>query len=273
MQRTSILGLTAVEPRADSAIEKAAGSPNGDLQATLQLLADRAQYVTGASGAAIGLLHEGKMWCRAAAGDSVPGVGAVMSEDSGSALSGCSVPIVRQNVVIGVFRLVASAELAIGEQEKAELTRLASMVEVALEEVEHSGPEAGPKAPDPPAEIDSPAPPESKPRTASAPAIVRGRIPLTHRDTPSIQPASAQDAGLPKTIIRTCAGCGFPVSEERMICFDCEAAGLSIRNQAGLAGSGARPPGQKFVWRKHLYTAGTIAMAAATGAVLWFWLK
>src|SRR3974390_1115324 len=48
-----------------------------DLDAALQLLADRAQYITGASGAAIALRRGGKndMLCRASTGEKAPGPG------------------------------------------------------------------------------------------------------------------------------------------------------------------------------------------------------
>src|SRR5260221_5924974 len=62
-----------------------------DLDAALQLLADRAQYITGASGAAIALRREGKndMLCRASAGSNAPELGALLSTELG--LSGESV--------------------------------------------------------------------------------------------------------------------------------------------------------------------------------------
>jgi len=47
-----------------------------DLEAALQLLAERAQYITGASGAAIALIEDREMICRASAGPSAPALGA-----------------------------------------------------------------------------------------------------------------------------------------------------------------------------------------------------
>ena len=60
-----------------------------DLVATLQLLAERAQYITGATGSAIALRDAGQMVCRASAGSSAPEVGAQLQVNSG--LSGESV--------------------------------------------------------------------------------------------------------------------------------------------------------------------------------------
>src|ERR1700692_4358226 len=52
-----------------------------DLDAALQLLTDRAQYITGASGAAIALRRDGKndMLCRATAASNGAELGAVFS--------------------------------------------------------------------------------------------------------------------------------------------------------------------------------------------------
>src|SRR5690348_16942819 len=60
-----------------------------DLAATLQLLAERAQYITGATGAAIALRDHDEMVCRASAGSSAPEVGTQLQVNSG--LSGESV--------------------------------------------------------------------------------------------------------------------------------------------------------------------------------------
>ena len=62
-----------------------------DLDAALQLLADRAQYITGSNGAAIALRRNGKndMLCRASSGSNAPELGALLSTEFG--LSGESV--------------------------------------------------------------------------------------------------------------------------------------------------------------------------------------
>src|ERR1700691_4840806 len=62
-----------------------------DLEAALQLLAERAQYITGASGAAIGLRRgeHNDMRCRACVGSNAPELGALLSTEYG--LSGESV--------------------------------------------------------------------------------------------------------------------------------------------------------------------------------------
>ncbi len=134
-----------------------------DLDATLQLLAERAQYITGASGAAIGLRQEKTMVCCASAGSSAPEVGAHLEIESG--LSAESVktgqilhcddaetdprvnrescrafgiasvmvmPLVRGEEVYGVFELMAARPYAFEERDFVALQRLAEMIQTAV---------------------------------------------------------------------------------------------------------------------------------------------
>jgi hypothetical protein len=136
-----------------------------DLDATLQLLAERAQYITGASGAAIALRRgeHADMLCRASAGSNAPELGALLSTEYG--LSGESVrtrqalrcddaerdprvnregcrqlgiasvvvmPIVSEQQVLGVFELFSGKPRAFEESDVAALQRLSEMVETAV---------------------------------------------------------------------------------------------------------------------------------------------
>src|ERR1700733_1175220 len=136
-----------------------------DLDAALQLLADRAQYITGASGAAIALRRRGKkdMLCRASSGSNAPELGALLSTEFG--LSGESVrtrqplrcdaaeraarvnrevcrqrgiasvvvmPVVNDDEVLGVFELFSGKVNAFGERDLSALQRLSEMVETAV---------------------------------------------------------------------------------------------------------------------------------------------
>jgi hypothetical protein len=136
-----------------------------DLDAALQLLADRAQYITGANGAAIALRRAGKsdMQCRASSGENVPELGALLSTEFG--LSGESVrtrralrcddaerdprvnregcrqlgiasvvvmPVVNDDEVLGVFELFSGKVNAFGERDLSALQRLSEMVETAV---------------------------------------------------------------------------------------------------------------------------------------------
>lgn len=136
-----------------------------DLDAALQLLADRAQYITGSSGAAIALRRNGKndMLCRASAGSNAPELGALLSTEFG--LSGESVrlrqllrcddverdlrvnreacrqlgiasvvvmPVVNDDEVLGVFELFSGKVNAFAERDLTALKRLSEMVETAV---------------------------------------------------------------------------------------------------------------------------------------------
>ncbi len=136
-----------------------------DLDAALQLLVDRAQYITGASGAAIALRRSGKndMQCRASTGSNAPELGALLSTEFG--LSGESVrtrlplrcddaerdarvnrdvcrhlgiasvivmPVVTDEEVLGVFELFSGEVNAFGERDLSAVQRLSEMVETAV---------------------------------------------------------------------------------------------------------------------------------------------
>jgi putative methionine-R-sulfoxide reductase with GAF domain len=135
-----------------------------DLTATLQLLVERAQYITGATGAAIALRDHEEMVCRASAGPSAPEVGAQLQVNSG--LSGESVrtrqtlrcddaaidtrvnrescealgirsvvvmPLLRGDEVIGVFELFSDQANVFETRDLAALERMGAMVHTALE--------------------------------------------------------------------------------------------------------------------------------------------
>jgi hypothetical protein len=137
----------------------------GELDAALQLLADRAQYITGAGGAAIALRREGRadMLCRASSGSNAPELGALLSAEFG--LSGESVrtrrplrcddaerdprvnregcrqmgiasvvvmPIIHNDEVGGVFELFSGKANAFKDRDLAALKRLSEMVETAV---------------------------------------------------------------------------------------------------------------------------------------------
>ena len=136
-----------------------------DLDAALQLLSDRAQYITGATGAAIALRRDGKkdMLCRASSGPTAPELGALLSTEHG--LSGESVrtrqllrcddaerdgrvnrevcrllgiasvvvmPVVHDDEVLGVFELFSGKTNAFSDRDLSAVQRLTQMVETAV---------------------------------------------------------------------------------------------------------------------------------------------
>lgn len=136
-----------------------------DLDAALQLLAERAQYITGASGAMIALRRgeHNDMLCRASAGSSAPELGALLSMEYGfsgesvrtrQALrcddadrdprvnrEGCRqlgiasvvvMPILSDQQVLGVFELFSGVPRAFEQRDLSALQRLSEMVETAV---------------------------------------------------------------------------------------------------------------------------------------------
>ena len=159
----------AVLNRAPSAQFKDANSRRAleeeELEAALQLLVERAQYITGATGAALALPHDGEMVCRASAGSCAPTVGARLQVRSG--LTGESIarrqllrcdnaetdprvnletcrtlgiasivvlPLMRANgEVRGLFELFSDHPYAFEERDLVALERMADLTSTALD--------------------------------------------------------------------------------------------------------------------------------------------
>lgn len=280
-----------------------------DMEAALQLLAERAQYITGASGAAIGLCEGQEMLCRASAGPCAPAAGAQLQIRSG--LTGESVrarqvlrcddaesdprvnreschamgirsvmamPLLREQEVIGVFELLADRPSAFEERDVTALERLAEMILIVLE---HS--DAAKRAMREIAEAGTLSEPgliaKEKP-TPSAP--LKGEVDANSRETENksaTEPPSPAPV-LPRLNIKACSSCGFPVSEGRTLCLDCEAAQgtdqipAAARAQAPaflsqLAAESARPN-----WlQAHAYTIAALLIAALTTAIVVLYLR
>jgi uncharacterized Zn finger protein (UPF0148 family) len=272
-----------------------------DLDAALQLLAERAQYISDASGVAIALRRgeHDDMLCRARAGANAPELGALLSMEYG--LSGESVrtrqllrcddterdprvnrdlcrelkiasvvivPILKDQKVFGIFELLSDKTKAFGDHDLSALTRLAEMVTTAVKSsgldfetiacaspvepavaspaVERPKPQVNKCA----AEASSdlllePSPSQSEPVRAepvrrepvssepsSKPASEPGRSakkPLFWSAALQAQAGSAaadaaEDAAVPAVLrdLKKCQACGFPISQGRTFCVECE---------------------------------------------------
>src|SRR6202522_1461064 len=140
-----------------------------ELESALQLLVERAQYITGATGTALALPQGDEMVCRASAGSSAPAVGARLQVRSG--LTGESIarrqllrcdnaeadprvnleacralgiasivvlPLVRKNgEVRGLFELFSDHPYAFEERDLIALERMADLTVTALDLAEH----------------------------------------------------------------------------------------------------------------------------------------
>jgi len=285
-----------------------------DLEAALQLLAERAQYITGASGAAIALLDDSEMICRASAGPSAPVLGAEVQMKSG--LTGESVrtrqvlrcdnaetdsrvnrescralgiksvmvvPLIREQEVIGVFELLADRANAFEERDVTALERLAEMVKTGLEHAEaakRAQQEIAAKSDPVIAEQTEQKQSELAPVAAEIAADTSTRVaakdPSVPEKTATLKTGSPEPVRPPELDkIGKCGACGFPVSEGRTLCLDCEAARLSGESPAPLASGQAPAFLAKFENRKekgwlgtHIYTIGTVLIVVLTVVLL-----
>ncbi|HET7205979.1 MAG TPA: GAF domain-containing protein [Terriglobales bacterium] len=267
-----------------------------DLAATLQLLAERAQYISGASGAAIGLRNGSQITCQASSGPSAPKIGSHL--DVASGLSGESVrtrktlrcdntasdprvdheacdrlgiasfavmPIVRGEEVVGIFEIFHRKPHALQSRDLLALERMCEMVNTALDHVsdQRLAPPARSfavhgNAPTPPAH-----PANTLPVEPASPEL------NTVSPTPSESPV-APPPGAEPLKVHTCSQCGFPVSDGRTRCVDCEASSPTTQTPAAsealfsaqLADSGSR--NFKHWILANRYIIGMVLISAAT---------
>jgi putative methionine-R-sulfoxide reductase with GAF domain len=272
-----------------------------ELDSALQLLVERAQYITGATGTALALPQGEEMVCRASAGSSAPAVGARLQVRSG--LTGESIarrqllrcdnaetdprvnletcralgiasivvlPLLRRSgEVRGLFELFSDHPYAFEERDLIALERMADLTLTALDLAEQrqnfapapaprrepetpvESPAAGSAQPVPAIPINIPNTPEFAEPTVlpvestavlAEPPVVRAEptvfpteppviraeptvlplappVDLAPEPVPELEPASVPEAMLR---VQKCASCGFPVSEGRTLCLDCE---------------------------------------------------
>ena len=268
-----------------------------ELDSALQLLVERAQYITGATGTALALPQGEEMVCRASAGSSAPAVGARLQVRSG--LTGESIgrrqllrcdnaetdarvnleacralgiasivvlPLLRRNgEVRGLFELFSDHPYAFEERDLLALERMADLTLTALDLAEQRQNFSAAPAPAPRREPEKPAEllPELLPEVSTAssapqasavpdnilldvplkpalagPAVLPAESPVLSSSAapvPATEPvavlapvaasvAAPVAASVPEAMLRVqkCASCGFPVSEGRTFCLDCE---------------------------------------------------
>jgi putative methionine-R-sulfoxide reductase with GAF domain len=277
--RHALVGAGAANSDGSPALEET------ELDSALQLLVERAQYITGATGTALALTRGEEMVCRASAGSSAPAVGSRLQVRSG--LTGESIsrrqllrcdnaetdprvnleacralgiasivvlPLLRRNGEIrGLFELFSDHAYAFEERDLIALERMAELTLTALDLAEQRQKSAPAPRPDPPkfdpqktaeSTMASVAPPASATPLSdplgipdrpefTGPAVLPAEPPPVislSAEPPVIEPAPAP--AVPEAMLRVqkCASCGFPVSEGRTLCLDCERKGSQAEN-------------------------------------------
>ena len=290
MAERSWAGAAAVDVLSSgSALEKM------ELDAALQLLVERAQYITGATGTALALPQGEEMVCRASAGSSAPAVGARLQVRSGLTgeslsrkqllrcdnaeadprvnLEACRalgiasivvLPLLRRDgEVRGLFELFSDHPYAFEERDLIALERMAELTGAALDLSERQRPAdaaAGQREPETPNARLSAAAAASgavradpgvvaTPQPSGSSEALAAASPLTSPSTLSSSSSSSSSATVagsrapvPESMLRVqkCASCGFPVSEGRTLCLDCEKKERE-KNEAEKLNDGARP--------------------------------
>lgn len=234
-----------------------------EFQAVLQLLVERARFLTAAPSVAIALYEDEWLLYSAISGDSAPEAGKAVDiskepihrciEDrkpvQGSAAGSFSlaVPIIRDEKVIGLFELFGESEFE--DRDIQLVTRLTEMVDTAIDH-----------------------------RNAAAQAE-RGAfeqtsepLSLWHAPDPtepqSFQEASTKEPPSERIEVHKCASCAFPVSQGRKFCLDCE------KNAEDL-----HPPAELFSTQEHEswlsaheYTIASLLVTALALAII-LWLR
>jgi hypothetical protein len=204
------------------------------------------------------------------------------------AASVLAVPLLRDGQVIGVLELAASRPEAFAVDDVTAVERIARLVVVALDDAAApaatSAVTAAPVAIDAPASQPAPHPAIISP-TFAAPALPpaldfsrlkKSIIPLPKEVADALSPGPEHDSK--PTLagganVRRCASCGFPVSGSRLLCLDCEAAGIkSNPENLPFAQLVAQRKNQSWL-RTHLYTIGTVLVSAGTIVLLILYLK
>jgi hypothetical protein len=248
-----------------------------EFQASLQLLADRACWVSGARGGAIALEANGVMTYEAVAGVCDCEAGApvpIEAEAMRECLAGKSVrvatvgqeptfamafPVVQDEngqdeKIVGGLELVSDREFTGEEQDRA--SRIAELVTVILEHRD-----AAERAGRMEFREKELAPPSlwHVPEEASKPAPAQ----LAKNDLE--KPADSK-RGIAQ--VRGCTACGFPVSPARTLCVDCERKSESVPVPTELFAIAA----EESWLSAHGYTIASILVTALT-VVLIFWLR
>jgi hypothetical protein len=165
-------------------------------------------------------------------------------------------PLLREQEVVGIFELVADRKSAFDESDVAALARLADMAITAIEHAaaaQRSLPEV------------SQAEREQALSEKLAP-VEPARLIEEDRELPptTAEPQASVSAEVAQ--IGSCESCGFPVSQGRTLCVDCEQAGRSAEGKPALFSLTA---GKEESWfQAHSYTIGTLVIAALTIALL-----
>jgi hypothetical protein len=235
-----------------------------EFQAALQLLLERARFLTGANAAGVALKEQGRFIYSAATGDLAAETGDPVGEKK--YLSECmrlgkvvrtrtdsifalAVPILRGAEVAGVFELLGDS--AFEDRDAASVARLAEMAGTAM---------------------------DHKNAAALAETLAFDEIldvptaPATSCwHAPDLKEPGAQSnlpSGALPIEVHKCASCGFPVSNGRKLCVDCDKNSDLAQEPAALFTT----PAEENWLSAHGYTIASVLVSIITIAFI-LWLR
>jgi hypothetical protein len=235
-----------------------------ELYACLQLLADRARFITGATWAAIALHEHNEFVYCAAAGNSAPVIGSefnvktLRAEQSlGTDGKSLQVTVIRNSKTAGFFQLF-SESAKFTDQDLQSIIRLADMVATAINCMEAEQHSIADEHPSVPARV-------ARPPKPALPVLWHAPEGLASGE--SSKSSSASDLSL---TVYACESCGFPVSRGRSICVDCEERGSPSASMARLLTATQKQDESWF--SAHGYTIASLLVSALVAAII-YWLR
>lgn len=265
-----MLSILTDTPAADS--PEPVHSAKLEFQASLQLLAERAVFLTGAAGAAIALEENRSMIFAAAAGEWIPEPGTeadlsrppvhrcieekapVLTRPEGRQTNyGLFVPLVRSEKAIGFIELASQYEFQVQDVEA--VTRIADLANVALEHCE-----AAEQTRERISERHTQVRASLIPSSWHAPDSVAEELHFGDAETPAAPVLSNA---------RACKSCGFPVSPGRVLCVECE---LKPDAVPAVAEELFAMPTEESWLSAHGYTIASILVPILAAAII-YWLR
>jgi hypothetical protein len=240
-----------------------------EFQATLQLLVERARFLTAASSVAIALQEDEVFVYGAASGDSAPEAGAevdvskepvhecIEQRKAARAQAGLTdilftlaVPVITDEMVLGFFELRGHCEFEDCDIEA--VTRLAGMVSTAID---HRN-----------------AATHAESRIFEQLSAVSPTVPSLWHAPASVPQESSQQKTSPAVSgpaeVHKCGSCGFPVSYGRKLCVDCEQKTDVAHPPAEILST---PAHENWI-SAHGYTIASLLVTALTVAII-YWLR
>jgi hypothetical protein len=239
-----------------------------EFQATLQLLVERARFLTAASSVAVAVKEDGNFVYAAGTGDSAPEAGVavdtappsiqrclkhqlpVQTEASPAQPSASLiVPILKDGKLCGFFELLGRSRF-----EQCDLEAVARLAEMVNTAIEHRS--AAVRV-------------ESR-EFRQVSEVSRAPVPKLWHAPESAEPKprgeSSTATNLPAVDVQNCASCGFPVSTGRQLCLDCEQ-----KDAAHIPADPLSTPVHESWISAHGYTIASLLISAlAIAIILWF---